>query len=104
MLETELTDPLDDERYEDTGRNSSKSSSGYCEGSMQTSGGDAMIPVPWDRNGEFHSELLKNNSNEIEQKYVALYVKGTIEGVLEFTCRLYKTKTTAFNFEVSNFD
>jgi len=33
--------------------------------------------VPRDRNGEFHSELLKKNSNEIEQKIIAMYAKGT---------------------------
>jgi transposase-like protein len=43
---------------------------------MRTSGGDAEIRVPRDRNGEFQSELLKKNSNEIEQKIIAMYAKG----------------------------
>jgi transposase-like protein len=43
---------------------------------MRTSGGDAEIKVPRDRNGEFQSELLKKNSNEIEQKVIAMYAKG----------------------------
>jgi len=43
---------------------------------MRTSGGDSDIRVPRDRNGEFHSELLKKNSNEIEQKVLAMYAKG----------------------------
>jgi transposase-like protein len=43
---------------------------------MRTSGGDAKIKVPRDRNGEFQSALLKKNSNEIEQKITAMYAKG----------------------------
>ena len=43
---------------------------------MRTSGGDSEIKVPRDRNGEFQSELLKKNSNEIEQKVTAMYAKG----------------------------
>jgi len=77
MLETELTDQLGYERYESKGRNSGNSRNGYYESSMRTSGGDAKIRVPRDRNGEFHSELLKKNSNEIEQKIIAMYAKGT---------------------------
>ena len=77
MLEAELTDQLGYERYEPKGRNSGNSRNGYYESSMRTSGGDAKIKVPRDRNGEFHSELLKKNSNEIEQKIIAMYAKGT---------------------------
>jgi len=44
---------------------------------MRTSSGDAEISVPRDRNGEFSSEILKKNSNEIEQKVIAMYAKGT---------------------------
>jgi transposase-like protein len=43
---------------------------------MRTSGGDAEIKVPQDQNGEFQSTLLKKNSNEIEQKIIAMYAKG----------------------------
>ncbi len=77
MLEAELTDELGYERYEAKGRNSGNSRNGYYTSSMRTSGGDAKIKVPRDRNGEFQSELLKKNSNEIEEKIIALYAKGT---------------------------
>jgi transposase-like protein len=77
MLEAELTDQLGYERYEAKGRNSGNSRNGFYESSLRTSGGDAKIRVPRDRNGEFHSELLKKNSNEIEQKIIAMYAKGT---------------------------
>ncbi len=77
MLEAELTDELGYERYEAAGRNSGNSRNGHYASSMRTSGGDAKIKVPRDRNGEFQSELLKKNSNEIEQKIIAMYAKGT---------------------------
>ena len=44
---------------------------------MRTSGGDTEINVLRDRNGEFHSKILKKNANEIEQKVIAVYAKGT---------------------------
>lgn len=77
MLEAELTDELGYERYEAKGRNSGNSRNGHYKSSMRTSGGDAKIKVPRDRNGEFQSELLKKNSNEIEEKIIAMYAKGT---------------------------
>jgi putative transposase len=77
MMEGELTDKLGYEPYEVSGRNSGNSRNGYYNSSIRTSGGDAKIRVPRDRNGEFHSTLLKKNSNEIEQKIIAMYAKGT---------------------------
>lgn len=77
MLETELAEELGYDRYEAEGRNSGNSRNGRYKRKMRTSGGDTEIQVPRDRNGEFHSELLKKNSNEIEQKVIAMYAKGT---------------------------
>jgi len=77
MLEAELTEELGYEPYEEKGRNSGNSRNGHYTRKMRTSGGDAEIRVPRDRNGEFQSELLKKNSNEIEQKVIAMYAKGT---------------------------
>ena len=76
MLETELTEELGYERYEPEGRNSGNSRNGHYTRKMRTSGGDAEIQVPRDRNGEFGSELLKKNSNEIEQKVISMYARG----------------------------
>jgi len=76
MLEAELTTELGYERYEAEGRNSGNSRNGSYTRKMRTSGGDAEIKVPRDRNGEFQSALLKKNSNEIEQKITAMYAKG----------------------------
>jgi putative transposase len=77
MLETELEDQLGYGRYETKGRNSGNSRNGSYTRKVRSSGGDADIKVPRDRNGEFHSELLKKNSNEIEQKIIAMYGRGT---------------------------
>ena len=77
MLDTELTEELGYEPYQAEGRNSGNSRNGHYTRKMRTSGGDAEIRVPRDRNGEFQSELLKKNSNEIEQKVIAMYAKGT---------------------------
>ena len=76
MLEAELTSELGYERYEAEGRNSGNSRNGHYTRKMRTSGGDAEIQIPRDRNGEFQSALLKKNSNEIEQKVTAMYAKG----------------------------
>ena len=64
MLETELTEELGYERYEPEGRNSGNSRNGHYTRKMRTSGGDAEIQVPRDRNGEFGSELLKKKQGE----------------------------------------
>jgi putative transposase len=77
MLEAEMTEELGYERYEAEGRNTGNSRNGHYQRKMRTSGGDAKINVPRDRNGEFQSELLKKNSNEIEQKIIAMYARGT---------------------------
>jgi transposase-like protein len=76
MLEAELTEQLGYERYEADGRNSGNSRNGHYTRKMRTSGGDTEIKVPRDRNGEYQSELLKKNSNEIEEKVIAMYAKG----------------------------
>jgi transposase-like protein len=76
MLEAELTEQLGYGRYEAEGRNSGNSRNGHYTRKMRTSGGDSEIKVPRDRNGEFQSELLKKNSNEIEEKVIAMYAKG----------------------------
>lgn len=90
MLEAELTTELGYERYEAEGRNSGNSRNGYYTRKMRTSGGDAEIKVPRDRNGEFQSALLQKNSNEIEQKITAMYAKGmSTRDIQELLTELY---------------
>lgn len=90
MLEAELTSELGYKRYEAEGRNSGNSRNGYYTRKMRTSGGDAEIKVPRDRNGEFQSALLQKNSNEIEQKITAMYAKGmSTRDIQELLTELY---------------
>jgi putative transposase len=90
MLEAELTSELGYERYEAEGHNSGNSRNGHYTRKMRTSGGDAEIKVPRDRNGEFQSALLKKNSNEIEQKVIAMYAKGmSTRDIQDFLTELY---------------
>jgi transposase-like protein len=57
---------------------------------MRTSSGDADIRVPRDGNGEFESELLKKNSNEIEEKVIAMYAKGnSVRDIRDILQELY---------------
>jgi len=90
MLEAELTSELGYGRYETEGHNSGNSRNGHYSRKMRTSGGDAEIKVPRDRNGEFQSALLKKNSNEIEQKVIAMYAKGmSTRDIQDFLTELY---------------
>ena len=90
MLEGELTEELGYDRYEAEGRNSGNSRNGHYTRKMRTSSGDAEIKVPRDRNGEFQSELLKKNSNEIEGKVIAMYAKGnSVRDIQDILQELY---------------
>ena len=90
MLEGELTEELGYDRYEAEGRHSGNSRNGHYTRKMRTSSGDADIRVPRDRNGEFQSELLKKNSNEIEEKVIAMYAKGnSVRDIQDILQELY---------------
>ena len=90
MLEGELTEELGYDRYEAEGRNSGNSRNGHYTRKIRTSSGDADIRVPRDRNGEFQSELLKKNSNEIEEKVIAMYAKGnSVRDIQDILQELY---------------
>ena len=90
MLEGELTEELGYDRYEAEGRNSGNSRNGHYTRKIRTSSGDADIRVPRDRNGEFQSELLKKNSNEIEEKVIAIYAKGnSVRDIQDILQELY---------------
>lgn len=79
LLEAELTAQLGYEKYEAKGRNSGNSRNGKYKRKVRTSGGEAEIAVPRDRNGEFTPKVLhkyETSSNELEDKIVTLYAKG----------------------------
>jgi putative transposase len=92
MLEAELTEHLGYKRYEAKGRNSGNSRNGKRPKQMRTSAGDTTIQIPRDRNSEFSSKLLEKhqtNTNELEEKILAMYGKGMstrdIQSLLEMS-------------------
>lgn len=97
MLEAELSSALGYEKYEARGRNSGNSRNGKRSKQVQTSAGTQTIQVPRDRNGDFHSPLLDaKRSNELEQKIIALYAKGTTTRDIQATlAEIYGVEVTA---------
>jgi putative transposase len=101
MLEAELSEQLGYEKYEAKGTqrvpDSGNSRNGKRAKQVQTSAGEQTIAVPRDRNGEFASPLLDSRrSNEIEEKVIALYAKGTSTRDIQRTlAELYGVEVTA---------
>ena len=99
MLEAELTGHLGYERYEANGRNSGNSRNGNYPKKIRTSGGEAEIQVPRDRNGEFVPTMLEKhqtNSNEIERKVLTFYAKGnSTRDIQSMLAELYGIEVSA---------
>lgn len=98
MLDAELTAQLGYERYAAEGRNSGNSRNGKRSRTLRTSGGEAHIQVPRDRNRTFHSPLLETyqtSTNELEDKIIGLYAKGMSARDIQDTLR------EAYGVEVS---
>jgi putative transposase len=97
MLAAELSEQLGYEKYEAKGRNSGNSRNGKRPKQVQTSAGEQTIAVPRDRNGEFASPLLAGRrSNELEEKVISLYAKGTSTRDIQRTlAELYGVEVTA---------
>jgi transposase-like protein len=76
MLYAEMTTHLGYEPHSPEGRNAANSRNGHYTRKMRIPGGEIEISIPRDRNGDFHSELLKLNGNEIEQTVIVMYAKG----------------------------
>jgi putative transposase len=93
MMQQELTSHLGYGRYEARGRNSGNSRNGVYGKKLRTSCGDTRVAIPRDRNGEFNPTILKKhqrNSNEIEQKIIAMYAKGvTVRDIQDTLTDLY---------------
>ena len=80
MLEAELTEQLGYERYEAKGRNSGNSRNGHYPKKVRSSQGDTSIQVPRERNGEYEPKIVEKfagNTNELEEKIIGMYAKGT---------------------------
>ncbi len=90
MLEEELTAALGYDRCEVEGRNSGNGRNVHSTRKMRTSSGDTEIRAPRDRNGKYQTELLMKNSNEIEEKVMAMYAKGnSVRDIQDILQELY---------------
>lgn len=97
MLEGEMNAHLGYEKYEAKGRNTGNSRNGKREVQLSTSSGSQSIKVPRDREGEFSSKLLEEKrSNELEEKIITLYAKGTsTRDIAETIAEIYGVEVTA---------
>lgn len=93
MLEAELSEHLGYERYAAKGRNSGNSRNGRYAKKLRTSGGERIIQVPRDRNGEFEPQVVHKhvaNTNELEDKIIGMYAKGmSVRDIQETLAELY---------------
>jgi transposase-like protein len=79
MMQAELTEQLGYERYEAKGRNSGNNRNGTRQRTVKSSTGEITVEVPRDRNSEYQPVILERygrNTNELEEKILALYAKG----------------------------
>jgi putative transposase len=97
MLEGEMSEHLGYEKYEAKGRNKGNSRNGKREVQLATSGGSQKVQVPRDRHGEFAPKLLTDRrSNELEEKIIALYAKGTsTRDVVDTIADIYGVEVSA---------
>jgi transposase-like protein len=79
LISIELTEFLNYEKYDYSGRNSGNSRNGSYNRTIHTTYGDLTIKVPRDRNGEFSQQTItpyKHNSDTLEDTIIHLYKKG----------------------------
>jgi len=93
MMQAELTEHLGYDKYSSLGKNTGNSRNGNYSKKVRTSGGDEVIEIPRDRNGNFEPRLLKKyetSSNEIEDKITAMYAKGmTVRDIQDMVGDIY---------------
>lgn len=99
MLEGELSEHLGYEPYEAKGRNSGNNRNGHYPKKIRTSGGDATIQVPRDRNGDFEPQVVAKyaaNTNELEEKIIGMYAKGmSTRDVQDMLAEMYGVDVSA---------
>lgn len=90
MLEAEMDEHLGYERNSVEGNNSGNSRNGYGKKTISSDYGECEIAVPRDRNDEFEPkdiEKRQTRTDEVEQKIMAMYVKGMSQRDIEDTIR-----------------
>lgn len=93
LLQTELSEFLNYEKYDYSGYNSGNSRNGYYSRTIHTEYGDIDVLVPRDRNGEFKQQTLKSHSrrtDSLEDTIINLYSKGmTTEDISDMIEKMY---------------
>lgn len=93
LLQTELSEFLNYEKYDYSGYNSGNSRNGYYSRTINTEYGEIKVLVPRDRNGEFKQQTLKSHSrrtDSLEETIINLYSKGmTTEDISQIIEKMY---------------
>ena len=79
MLEGEMDAHLGYEKHSVSGNNSGNSRNGSYSKKIQTEHGEAVIPIPRDRNGQFEPIVVPKHESRglsIEKLVISLYAKG----------------------------
>ena len=79
LLQQELTNFLDYEKWDPTGYNSGDSRNGSYSRSLDTKFGKITVTMPRDRNGDFHQRTIpryQRNDGSLEDTVIQLYRKG----------------------------
>jgi len=104
LLQYELREFLDYDKYDRKGFNSGNSRNGYYERTLKTEYGDLSLKVPRDRNGEFENQTLtpyKRQNDTVESMIIHLYSNGmTTEEISRMIEKMYGhhyTKQTVSN-------
>ena len=80
LLECELTDFLNYNKYDTKGYNSGNSRNGYYSRTLKSTFGELVISVPRDRNGTFCNRILtpyNRSFGDLESTIIYLYKHGT---------------------------
>jgi transposase-like protein len=108
LLQYELREFLDYDKYDRKGFNSGNSRNGYYERTLKTEYGDLSLKIPRDRNGEFENQTLtpyKRQNDTVEQMIIHLYSNGmTTEEIARIIEKMYGhhyTKQTVSNITAS---
>ena len=108
LLQYELREFLDYDKYDRKGFNSGNSRNGYYERTLKTEYGDLSLKIPRDRNGEFENQTLtpyKRQNDTVESMIIHLYSNGmTTEEISRIIEKMYGhhyTKQTVSNITAS---
>lgn len=90
MLDAELTEHHDYEKYLPAGKNIGNSCNGKTHKTLKNENGEIELTVPRDRNGTFDPVVVKKYERTlgpIEDKIISMYAKGITQEIYNHTFR-----------------